>query len=98
MDVSRSHSKPNYTSRTEFFGARLDQYLPTLQSDHARRVFLTRQREVFREQYGKFIATSGASAKLDPVFGWPTAADFLETISDIDRRISDLRSAGRAAA
>lgn len=98
MDASSALSKADFASRADFFRARLDRYLPTLQSDHARRVFLIRQREVFRQQYGEFVAKRGATAKRDPIFGWPTAADFVETIADLDRRISDLPGDGKAAA
>lgn len=91
-------AKTDFSSRTEFYADRLNRYLPTLQSDQARLVFLDKQLEVFTRQYREFTETKGGYAKRDPLFGWPTAADYVETITDIQSRITALRAAGKAAA
>lgn len=81
---------PPAASLPDLMARRLDAYLPTLQSDHARRVFLKAQLASFERQYGTFIQSGGKSARRDPVFGFPTEFDFSLTINAINTRLSAL--------
>jgi len=67
---------------------RLDGYLPTLQSDNARRTFLTALRGKFQGEFATY-ATTG-HVKADPVFGRPSLYDFHHTICDIESRLEAL--------
>jgi hypothetical protein len=87
------------TDRATRFLARLDEHLPTLADDGARRAFLDRQLAGWECRYARFIATEGGSEPVANSADPPQAADFLLTIAGIaQRQGAYARDAARSAA
>ena len=72
--------------RATRFIARVDDYLPTLADDAARRGFLDRQLDGWERRYARFIATEGQSEPIAVPADPPQAADFLLTITRLAAR------------
>ena len=74
------------SGRAARFLARVDDRLPDLADDAARRVFLDRQLAGWEHRFARFVATEGASEPtIDPADP-PQAADFLLTITGLAAR------------
>jgi hypothetical protein len=76
--------------RSARFLARVDDHLPRLADDVARRAFIEGQIEGWERRYARFIATEGGSEAADPGDP-PAAADFLLTITGLASRRAALR-------
>ncbi len=72
--------------RTARFLARVDDRLPALADDAARRAFLDRQLAGWEHRYARFIATEGASEPIVDPADPPQAGDFLLTITGLAAR------------
>ena len=79
-----------YADRSARFLARVDDHLPRLADDAARRAFIEAQIEGWERRYARFIATEGESEVADPGDP-PAAADFLLTITELAFRRAALR-------
>jgi hypothetical protein len=79
-----------YADRSARFLARVDDHLPRLVDDAARRAFIEAQIEGWERRYARFIATEGGSEVADPGDP-PAAADFLLTITGLASRRAALR-------
>jgi hypothetical protein len=77
---------PGRVDRTARFLARLDDHLPTLADDAARRAFVDRQLAGWECRYARFVATEGASEPVTDPADPPQAADFLLTITGLAAR------------
>ena len=98
-DQADQADRKTATDRATRFLARLDEHLPTLADDAARRAFLDRQLEGWECRYARFIATEGASEPAADSADPPQAADFLLTIAGLaQRQGAYARDAARAAA
>ena len=64
----------------------MDDHLPTLADDAARRAFLDRQLEGWEHRYARFLATEGASEFATDPADPPHAAEFLLTITALAAR------------
>jgi hypothetical protein len=76
--------------RSARFLARVDDHLPRLADDAARRAFIAAQIEGWEHRYARFVASEGGSEVADPGDP-PTAADFLLTITGLASRGVALR-------
>ena len=74
------------SGRAARFLARLDDRLPALADDAARRAFLDRQLAGWEQRYARFIATEGASEPTVDPADPPQAGDFLLTITGLAAR------------
>jgi len=77
-------------SRAARFLARVDDRLPGLADDAARRAFLDRQLAGWEHRYARFIATEGASEPIVDPADPPQAGDFLLTITGLAARRIEL--------
>ncbi len=77
---------PQESSRAARFLARLDERLPGLTDDAARRAFLDRQLAGWEHRFARFIATEGASEPVVDPADPPQAGDFLLTITGLAAR------------
>lgn len=77
---------PSTAPRAERFLQRIDDLLPTLQSDAARRSFLARQIARWESLYQGFILSEGASEPVTNPKDPPQAVDFLLTITGLAAR------------
>ncbi len=93
MPVSNS---PASQSLPEFYERRVDEHLLTFTTAHAKCVFLAAQIENWTNRYGRFIATEGDSAPPHPVYGQPTAFDFMNTICMLKAKLASFQRAEAA--
>lgn len=77
-------------SLSEHFAGRLDSHLATFTSDRARIVFLRSQAQTWRTRYDRFRTCQTRHGAPDPLFGQPTATDYVLTIGVIDTRLNAL--------
>jgi len=78
---------------SEYFARRLDGHLRTLNSDAAKRLFLTAEAAKWQQRYREFVATEGERHGLpSPHYSQPQAADFLIVQGDITARLSALQA------
>jgi hypothetical protein len=76
---------------SEYFTKRLDAHLRTLNSDAAKRVFLTAEHERWQTRYREFVATEGArQGQPSQHYSQPQAVDFHLVLADITERLSAL--------
>jgi len=73
-------------SRTARLLGRVDLFLGSLASDRARHIFLDQQIEAWERRYSRFLASQGASETIADPTDAPQAADFLLTITGLERR------------
>lgn len=72
----------------EYYARRLDAHLATLNNDHARRIFLAGMWVDWQYRARRFHESGGESVKTPhPIYGWPTAWDFAQTLSNIQVRM-----------
>jgi hypothetical protein len=74
------------SDRTTRFLARLDDHLPSLADNAARRAFIDRQLAGWECRYAGFVASGGASEPVADPADPPQAADFLLTITGLAAR------------
>lgn len=81
-------SPPTAPCAPGLMAARLDEYLPGLQSDKARRVFLRSMDAKLREAYGTYLRTGRITTH--PSFEIHSEFDFSLTILDVNKRLDAL--------
>lgn len=94
MPHSPATMRPNTASAPRLMAERLDVYLPGLQSDNARRVFLRKLDANLRTAYGRYLTTGIITT--DPSFAIEDEFDFSATIEAIAQRLDALKIAEAA--
>lgn len=93
---AKSQAAPPPANLTDYYERRVDEQLLTFTTAHAKRVFLAAQIENWTNRYGRFIATEGDSAPPHPVYGQPTAFDFMNTICMLKAKLASFQRAEAA--
>lgn len=88
MPHSPATMRPNTASAPRLMAERLDEYLPGLQSDKARRTFLRKLDVTLRTAYGRYLTTGIITT--DPSFAIESEFDFSQTIEAIAQRLDAL--------
>ena len=83
-DGRRRHDRGG--DRAARFLARVDEHLPLLADDAARRAFVDRLIAGWERRYARFVATGGACEPVAGAADPPQAADFLLTIAALAAR------------
>jgi hypothetical protein len=93
LEPERSAAAPA-RDRSARFLARVDDRLPALAHDAARRAFIDAQIEGWERRYARFIASEGASEAVVDLADAPGAADFLLTLIGLAARRAALGRGG----
>ena len=79
---------PQTATAPRLMSERLDEYLPGLQSDDARRAFLTKLEAAIERAHGIFVDTGRITTH--PSFAIRNEFDFRNTADEISRRLEAL--------
>lgn len=97
MSEVQCPATPTPANLANWLAAKLDEKLATFATDQERYRHLILQGNVWASRRAKFYETFGNSEVPHPVYGMPTAFDFLFVLSDISARKANLEHAAVAA-